>query len=98
MTPKIANFFDNWGEGGGGCATRADSSSRRLPLKFSPVGRSRRGNHQEIWTKNVCTQNFGRNVFRRYLVVVFAPGPADGGKFKGQTVATRIRARRTQKP
>ena len=29
-------------------------------------------------------QNFARNVFRPYLVVVFASGPADGGKFKGR--------------
>ena len=60
MTPKIAKIFDNWR---GGCATRADSSSRRLPLKFPPVGRSRRRNHQEIWTKNFCSQNFGHGTF-----------------------------------
>ena len=38
---------------GGVGAPRADPSSHRLPLKFSPVGRSRRENHQEISTKNV---------------------------------------------
>ena len=45
--------------GGGRGATRADSSSRRLPLKFPPVGRSRRENHQEISTKNVWAKISG---------------------------------------
>ena len=60
MTPKIAKFFANWGRW---CATRADSSSRRLPLKFPPVGRSRRENHDEISTKNVSAKISGTGPF-----------------------------------
>ena len=55
--PQKANkFLTHAGDVG---ATRADSSSRRLPLEFLPVGRSRRENREEISTKNVSAKISG---------------------------------------
>ena len=66
------------------CLTSAPSRPIRPPLPPIPP---------PTLLRDPSPQNFARNVFRRYLLVVSAPGPADGGKFEGQTVATRIRAR-----
>ena len=96
MSPKIAKFFDNWG--GGGAQRARIRVADVCPSNFPPSAGPGDETTRRYGRKTFAAKIFARNVFRPYLVVVFAAGPADGGKFKGQTLATRIRARRTQKP
>ena len=55
-----------------------------VPAELCVKGPVRGGVPAELCVKGPVPEYFGRNVFRRYLVVVFAPGPADGGNLRGR--------------
>ena len=64
-----------------------------VPAELCVKGLVRGGVPAELCVKGPVPEISAAKVFRPYLLVVSSPGPADGGKFEGQTSATRIRAR-----